>query len=290
MKVFWLSHTELKGTLLYQEEPFETWTWWEAMGEPWGAIACEENGTLCAVWLLAERRLAGLRLWRMPLAVPYAPLLMPKPLPPSPYATQAPILRALAGFLRKAEWRLQFIAGVLPPEWSYLPPFRQRGFRPEVSGSFVIHHFEPSSALRRKLRQAESLPVWPVEPTGALSFWQTHAPPAISPKFRRQLEALVYSPFPWEILAIGDPPHAVGFFLWGKKRIWYYASAHRPDSHPQAGTKLLATAIQKATQHGKIFDFMGSLLPGVERFFWQFEGLWEHRLFLITPLLKRLSS
>ncbi len=290
MKVFWLSHTDLKGVSFYREEPFETWAWWEAMGEPWGAIACEEKGTLRAVWLLAERRLAGLRLWRMPLAVPYAPLLMSNPLSHAPYATQAPILRALAGFLQKAEWHLKFVAGTLPPEWSYLPPFRQMGFRPELSGSFVIHHFEPSSTLRRKLRQAESLPVWPIEASRAFSFWQTHAPPAISPKFRQQLETLVHSPFPWEILATGDPPQAVGFFLWGKKRVWYYASAHRPDSHPQAGTKLLATAIQKATQHGKPFDFMGSILPGVERFFWQFGGLWEHRFFLITPLLKCLSS
>jgi len=290
VKVFWLSRTELEGLAFYWEEPFESPSWWEATGEPWGALACEENGVLRAIWLLAERRLGPLRLWRMPLAVPYAPLLMPHPLPRTPYATQAPILRALADFLRKAEWRLQLVAGALPPEWSYLPPLRQAGLQPQATGSFVLHHFEPSANLRRKLRQSESLPVSPIEPQKALAFWHTHAPPAIHPKFRRQLEALVLSPFPWEIVAVGDPPQAVGFFLWGKKRVWYYASAHHPNSHPQAGTKLLATLIQKAIHQNKSFDFMGSILPSIERFFWPFGGLWEHRLFLITPFLKRLSS
>jgi hypothetical protein len=290
MKTFWMDGKELRGSPLNHEEPFESWDWWEALGEPWGGIACVEEGQLRAVWFLAERRLGPFRLWRMPLSVPYAPILTPQPLSGPAYATRAPILRALANFLQKAEWHLRLIAGTLPPEWSYLPPLWQEGLRPRAVGSFVIHRFEPSSALRRKLRQAEALPVWPIPAEKALAFWHTYAPQGIHPKFRRQMEALVQGPFPWEILAVGEPPHAVGFFLWGQKRVWYLASAHRPHSHPQAGTKLLTTLIQKATQAGKTFDFMGSVIPSIERFFWQFRPLWEHRLFLITPLLRWLSS
>jgi len=194
----------------------------------------------------------------------------------------------LGNFLRKAEWHLQLIAGTLSPAWSYLPPLYQAGVRPGVTGSFVVQTFTPSSALRRKLRQAEGLPVWPIEPARALSLWQANAPRGIRPRFRRQLENLVYGPFPWEILAVGDPPQAVGFFLWGHHRVWYFASAHRPDSHPQAVTKLLATILTKSTQAGKTFDFMGSVLPNIERFFYQFGPTWEYRLVLSTPLLRWL--
>jgi len=288
VKTYWLPSTDLKACNFLHTEPFERWEWWEAIGEPWGGIACESEGQFQAVWLLAERRVGPLRLWRMPLAVPYAPLLTPHLLPQPGYAKRAPILQALGNFLRKAEWRLQLIAGTLSPAWSYLPPLYQAGVRPGVTGSFVVQTFTPSSALRRKLRQAEGLPVWPIEPARALSLWQANAPRGIRPRFRRQLENLVYGPFPWEILAVGDPPQAVGFFLWGHHRVWYFASAHRPDSHPQAVTKLLATILTKSTQAGKTFDFMGSVLPNIERFFYQFGPTWEYRLVLSTPLLRWL--
>jgi hypothetical protein len=35
---------------------------------------------------------------------------------------------------------------------------------------------------------------------------------------------------------------------------------------------------------------MGSVIPSIERFFLKFRPLLEHRLFLITPLLRWLSS
>ncbi len=290
MRVFWISGAELQSLSLYQEEPFESWEWWAALGESWGGIACEKEGAIRAVWLLAERRVGAVRLWRMPLMVPYAPLLTAHAFSGRAYATRAEILRGLATFLRGAGWRFQFVGGALPPEWSYLPPFRQAGLYPGVTGSFVIDSFAPSSALRRKLRQAETIPIWSIDAREAFAFWQTYAPPGIHPKFRRQLGAMVQAPFPWKVVAAGDPPHAVGFFLWGRRRVWYYAGAHRPDSHPQAGTKLLATIIADALHQGKTFDFMGSILPGIERFFWQFGGSWEHRLCLVSPLLRRLSS
>jgi predicted transcriptional regulator len=121
-----------------------------------------------------------------------------------------------------------------------------------------------------------------------MAFWQRHAPSAIYPKFRQQMERLTMGAFPWRLIGIGEPLQAVAFFLWGCARVWYFASAHH-QSHPQAITKILAYAIMGAIAEGKTFDFMGSVLPGVERFFWQFGGTWETRYVLQTPWLSFFS-
>ncbi len=67
-------------------------------------------------------------------------------------------------------------------------------------------------------------------------------------------------------------------FSVGKNRAWYIAGAHWQPG--QAFVRLIAHAIQTASQEGKVFDFMGSYLPGIERFFRQFGGAWENRLWL----------
>lgn len=281
MKVQWLASSEIHSLLPERGEPFEKKDWWEALGEPWGGLVVLDGSMPQALWLLVERRLGPLRLWRQPLAVPYAPLIMQVD-PPS-YDRLAPILRALARFIRTCWWG--GIAGSLPPALSYLPPLWQAGLSPRVRGSFLLETYEPSPALLRKIKQAASLPLCEVLPEVAYSLWQAHCPEGIHPKFVGQLEALTQRPFPWRAWVLGDPPEAVGLFLWGAKRVWYFAGA-RWGKTPQAMTRLLSTAIIQAITEKKAFDFMGSLLPGVERFFRQFGGLWENRFFLCSPWLR----
>jgi len=44
VKTYWLPSTDLKACNFLHTEPFERWEWWEAIGEPWGGIACESEG------------------------------------------------------------------------------------------------------------------------------------------------------------------------------------------------------------------------------------------------------
>ncbi len=281
MKIVWLPKADIQTWLPTQGEPFETWAWWEALGEPWGGLAAIEGGTPQAIWLLAERRLGPFRFWRQPLATPYAPLILRQGV--ISYERLAPILRALAQFIRGYFWG--GIAGTLPPAMAYLPPIWQAGLEPQVRGSFVLTTYSPSSTLLRKIKQAAHLPVHTVSPSLAYELWNRHRPVGIQPKLSQQLHALTQGSLSWRAWTLGDPPEAVGLFLWGLDRVWYFAGA-RWGKTPQVMTRLLSVAIHAALAEQKVFDFMGSLSPGIERFFRQFGGSWENRLFLCSPWLR----
>lgn len=281
MKARWLEGPPLQQvwSSFLVEEPFEAWQWWQAMQRPFGAVLIENQGEPMALWPLSLRRVGPWRAYRQPLGLPWSPLLLRLParegnLPPE---EQAPLLRALAAWIRaQPAW----VEGGLPPSWQYLPALRQEGLWPRVVGSFVLRPgtFTASAELRRKLRQAAGLSLGEVPAPQAWHLWYPHRPAGVPARFAELLGEWVRGPFPWRAWVVGQPPEGVGLFLWGKARVWYVAGAHWQPG--QAFTRLLAHAIEEAAQEGKTFDFMGSYLPGVERFFRQFGGTWENRLWL----------
>ncbi len=249
------------------------------MQRPFGAVVVENKGEPVALWALAFRRIGPIRAYRQPLGVPWSPLLWRSALrgEPPPLEKQAPILRALAAWMRG---QIAWVEGGLPPEWQYVPALRQGGVWPRVVGSFVLRPgaFAPSADLRRKLRQVAEMPLESVPGREAWRLWAAHRPAGVPAQFATLLRLWVEGPFPWRAWVIGQPPEGVGLFLWGKARVWYVAGAHWQPG--QGFTRLLVQAIQAASQEGKLFDFMGSHLPGIERFFRQFGGTWENRLWL----------
>ncbi len=263
------------GSLPYAEEPFLAWEWWESLGLPWGAVVIEAGSTPQAAWPFAVRIVGPLRLYRQPLGMPWLSPRLYTPLTTD--AHRAPYLRLLTEHIQRT--RLSFWAASLSPAWSYLPPFAQAGIPLQADGSFILGpgEFAPDRDLRRKLRQAEELPVYALSPMEAFSLWEGHPPPGVKKQFIGGLRRLLRWPQPWQALAVGQPPQAVGLFLVGEKRVWYIASARLPEAHPQAMTRLLTEAIQHAHTIQKTFDFSGSLLPGVERFFLSFCPHWEKR-------------
>ncbi|MCX7606956.1 MAG: hypothetical protein N2170_06815 [Bacteroidia bacterium] len=282
MKARWVEGEELQKVwhaLPHADVPFAEWTWWEALQEKWGAILIEEEGAPVGLWPLTARQIGLFRLFRQPLILPWLPIRLREPLPPSPekrYRYQAPVLRALGKWI--AQKRLSYFAAALPPEWSYAPPFYQERVSPYARGSFVLFpgRFSPSTELKRKVRQAETLDLTPLSPSDALSLWTLYRPAGVREKAVRYLQSLTSQPsLPWRAWGVGNPPQAVGIFLWGATRVWYVAGARIGKETGQAMTRLLHAIIQQALQEDKIFDFMGSLLPGVERFFRQFGGMWE---------------
>jgi len=275
----WYDSTSLRDIwerLPYSEAPFTEWIWWEQQSLPWGAVVVSEEKPIAAI-PFAVRRIGPLRLYRQPLSVPELGIRLAKPLPltlSEKYQTIARILRALREWI--ARTHLIYVGGALSAEWSYLPPLY--GLTIRAHGSFILEPgtFAPDKDLLRKLRQAEALPVRILPPQEAFQWWVTHRPVGVSPKLQRHLAPLMSYETAWHALGVGEPLQAVGLFLQGVNRIWYIAGAHTPKSG-QAGVRLLYEAIQWAHAQGKVFDFHGSVLPGVERFFRQFGGRWEVR-------------
>ncbi|MCX8113266.1 MAG: hypothetical protein N3E49_08780 [Bacteroidia bacterium] len=282
MRAYWLSGESLYpiwNQLSYAEAPFLEWDWWSTQALPWGALLIEEKGSPVAALPLPVRDVGFFRLYRQPLSVPYLSFRLKQDLPDScaeRYRMVGHILSAVAGWIKQQKW--SYIAGSLPSWWSYLPPLR--GLSVRGWGSFVIRagSFAPSKELLRKVRQSQSHPLHVLTPQVGFEWWKAHRPLGISPKFVLQLEPLMRLSEAWWVLGVGDPLQAVGIFLVGAKRVWYVAGAHVGGS--QIGTRLIYEAIQWSQAQGKDFDFQGSTLPGVERFFRQFGGEWELRYYL----------
>ncbi|MDR1408350.1 MAG: GNAT family N-acetyltransferase [Tannerella sp.] len=68
--------------------------------------------------------------------------------------------------------------------------------------------------------------------------------------------------------------HAAAFVVWQKRAAYYLAGGGDPALRQSGAHSLvLWEAIQFAALHSDTFDFEGSMLPGVERFFREFGGI-----------------
>lgn len=76
--------------------------------------------------------------------------------------------------------------------------------------------------------------------------------------------------------------HAVAFIAWQKSSAYYLAGGGDPALRSSgAHSLLLWECIRFAAQHTSVFDFEGSMIPGVERFFREF-GAIQTPFFTIT--------
>lgn len=76
--------------------------------------------------------------------------------------------------------------------------------------------------------------------------------------------------------------HAVAFIVWQKNSAYYIAGGGDPVLRSSGAHSLvLWNAIKHASQYTDVFDFEGSMIPGVERFFREF-GAVQTPYFMIT--------
>jgi len=68
--------------------------------------------------------------------------------------------------------------------------------------------------------------------------------------------------------------HAVVLVVWQKQSAYYLAGGSDPElRHSSAHSLILWEAIQHVANYTDVFDFEGSMIPGVERFFREFGGI-----------------
>lgn len=76
--------------------------------------------------------------------------------------------------------------------------------------------------------------------------------------------------------------HAVAFIVWQESSAWYLAGGGNPTLRVSgAHSLILWEAIRYVSQYTDTFDFEGSMIPGVERFFREF-GAIQTPFFTIT--------
>ena len=81
--------------------------------------------------------------------------------------------------------------------------------------------------------------------------------------------------------------HACSFFLFDSNRCYYLLSGSNPEFRTSgAQTLILRDAIRFASGHSRVFDFEGSMVEGIEKFFRQFGGVPQqyYRISRLAPL------
>jgi hypothetical protein len=83
--------------------------------------------------------------------------------------------------------------------------------------------------------------------------------------------------------------HASVFCVWDDERAWYLGGGGNPALRSSgAGSLLMWRLIQEAAKHVPRFDFEGSMLPAVERYFRNFGGRRE-TCFVVTRTSARFA-
>ena len=73
---------------------------------------------------------------------------------------------------------------------------------------------------------------------------------------------------------VDGEPHAAGYFVWDDRTMYYLVGASDSELRSSGATSLLLwSAVELASERGLSFDFEGSMLRSIERFFRAFGGV-----------------
>jgi Acetyltransferase (GNAT) domain len=265
--------------------------WWLQAVAPgsWDAVVAVENNEVVGRLPFVRKRRLGLTILSQP---PLTPFL-------------GPWVKAGTG---KAHTRLQrehtifkSLIAALPEHDVYTQnfhysitnvlPFYWQGFSPSIAYTYVIDDLDDPGKIwagfreniRREIRKAERQVVVrgldDVETFIALNrktFDRQSMQPPYSPELVRRLDAACSARGVRRIfLAEGadGTPHAALYLVWDSESAYYLMSGSDPHLRTSGAMSLLMwEAIKFAGQVTKRFDFEGSMLQPIERFFRAFGG------------------
>ncbi len=255
-------------------------TWWlDAVApEQWHPHLVEE-GELRAAWpTIAQRNRWGV----LHLGAPVTPFL--GPILPAPEAGKRRWTTAEESLelLLDSLGPYAHLEARCHPSFAYWAPLSWHGFRQTTRYTWRLDDLSDLEAIeaglrtniRGDIRKARKQGVTVVEGNrydlfelqGAGRTWQTIEAvdaPAEARDARRVLVARG---------ADGDA-HAVGYFVWDDAALYYLVGASDPELRSSGATSLLVwSAIELAAERGLAFDFEGSMIRSVERFFRAFGG------------------
>jgi hypothetical protein len=262
----------------------EPW-WWDATAlKGWAEATIEVEGQVVARWPYIKRHVGpGLTvITAPPLTNRSGPWIAPgEGKRCTRYSRDGELLTRLIEQLPNSRWFVQN----LHPELEYWVPLHWSGFQLHARLSYVIDNCSDtdelrrsfSEATRRQLKKAErNLVTAEIDASAMIDL--------IRKTFGRQGKGMRVSPAVIESVmeaisrrqagrAVGaldssGTVHAAALLVWDSKRIYYLVGGGDPALRSSgAGTLVLWDGLLEAATRGLTFDFEGSMMPNVERFF-----------------------
>ncbi len=177
------------------------------------------------------------------------------------------------------------------PSFSYWTPLSWRGFSQTTKYTWRLEDLGDLAAteasmrpnirgdIRKARKQGVSVGVGDLEEFLALHARSTRGRGELAVRTRQVLEQIDAPASERNarriLIAHGKDgePHAAGYFVWDDTAVYYLAGAADAALRSSGATSLLLwMAIELAAEQGNAFDFEGSMIPSIERFFRAFGG------------------
>lgn len=285
--------------------------WWLDAVAPtgWAEVRIDQDGTCAVRWPYVIRQGPGplIRLTSPPLAPRLGPLIDPSISVTTDLARWSDLLSDVAGLLPDHHHFLQSF----DPLVEYWMPLSWAGFNQTTRYSFVLHDLSDldevrsgySQGTRRNWRKGlKSVELREGEPVGATygALGATMGRAQMGLGFREEVLASAVKAATARNQGIHLTAHGVGggflagaVFVWDTERLYYLMGGASDDARGTgAQTLLLDRGIELASELELVFDFEGSAVRSIEKFFRSFGAVPEpySRVERRTPGLNVLMS
>lgn len=269
-------------------------TWWldTVAPERYQILTVEKGGSIHAAWpvILKKSRLGGTAIGMAPLT-PWLGVLYRPPVSPK-IANQLSEEKSLCVALIKQLPKFSTLDVKFNRHFTYWLPFYWRGFGQITRYTYVLEELSDTDALwqglrsnaRREIRKArhEGVTVEHIEDieefldVHAMTFERQGMRMPYSREFVHRIDQACRSKGVRKIFAgygkAGDI-HAVAYVVWDEKSAYYLMGGGHPEKRTSGATSLVMwEAIKFASTVTDAFDFEGSMIKSVERFFRAFGG------------------
>jgi Acetyltransferase (GNAT) domain len=275
-----------------QGSVFATAWWLDAVAPGrWRAHTLEENGTIVAAWPTVVR---SSRWGEIHEGAPLTPFLGPL------LSGEGNAVRRRAHEIAEIELLLEKIGSCAHiearcnPAFDYWTPLSWHGFSQTTHYTWRLPDLSDLDGIfrgvreniRREIRKAEKRGIR-VEHGSLTDFLEIHraiqspshleATRARNRRVLEDIEAAASARDARVILVARDEdgrPHTAGYFVRDGRWVYYLVGGSDPELRTSgAGSLVMWKGIEYAAERGLSFDFEGSMVPSVERFFRSFAGV-----------------
>ena len=265
--------------------------WWldAVSAGNWDAVTVERGGETVARLPFVVRGPRRLRMLTQPRATPFLGPWVAR----SPDAKYAKALSDQMGLQAELESRLPAAAAFrqsFPPAMINALPFLWAGYRAEVAYTYRLEDLDSEAELwdglsgniRREIRKARRRVIVrdDLGPDDFYRIWcetlTRQGRPAPSRDRLDRIDAACAARDARVALFAcdeADRVHAVAYIVWDAEAAYYLLGGSRPELRTSgAASLLLWEAILRARQVSRVFDFEGSIIAPIDRFFRAFGG------------------
>ncbi len=280
--------------------------WWDATAlRGWDQAEVAVDGRIVARWPFTRMKSPpGLALLSSPpLTNRAGPWIAPmEGKQATQYSRTATLLQQLIADLPRHNW----IAQNLHADFGYWLPLYWNGFRIEARATYVLADCRDTDALEANLDEASRRQIKKGRRNLVINeISADRLIDLIRKTFRRQGHGMRVSPTVLEsvmeaircrdagraVAAVDGQGrlHAAALFVWDDRTMYYLVGGGDPELRSSgAGTYVLWEGLCDASRRGLAFDFEGSMIPNVERFFRGF-GAEQRNILQVTkgsPLVR----